>query len=155
METKLSESEIQREVDALVGREVIYCASSLVYELGQKEGIYLFDEFPDLYQGGPSYGLWTCGECNHDWQGEPEVETGATCSKCNSLITEDDFEPEEYHEIFEHWIVSEWLASRLEEQGESVERDFYGLTIWGRAAYGQAISLDGVIRQIWGNLQNA
>jgi hypothetical protein len=52
------------------------------------------------------------------------------------------------NEIFEHWVVSDWLARRLEERDESVCHDFLGLTIWGRATTGQHISLDGVVLRI-------
>ena len=144
-----TESELQEKVSQFVSREVIYCASSLVYELGQKEGVYLYDEFPDLFQGAPSYGEWECPECFSTWSGEPsEIQ----CSECGSEIDSDEpshFQPEEYSEIYEHWIVSEWLAKRLEEKGESVEHDFFGLTIWGRGCTGQSIMLDSVIRDIW------
>src|SRR5271168_3073362 len=56
------------------------------------------------------------------------------------------------NEIYEHWIVSDWLAGRLEDLGEVIERDFYGLTLWGRACTGQAILLDGVICSIYDEL---
>jgi hypothetical protein len=56
------------------------------------------------------------------------------------------------HEIYEHWIVSDRLTARLEERGEVIERDFYGLTIWGRACSGQAILLDDVICSIYDEL---
>lgn len=61
-----------------------------------------------------------------------------------------DYEREEAHmvEAYEHWIVSDWLAARLEEQGEMVCRDLLGMTIWGRPTTGQAISMDGVILRI-------
>jgi hypothetical protein len=52
-------------------------------------------------------------------------------------------------EIFEHWIVSSWLANKLEEQGETVVRDFYGLDIWCRATTGQAIYIDWVVQKIY------
>lgn len=52
-------------------------------------------------------------------------------------------------EIFEHWIVTGWLADRLEEKGEAVTRDLLGLTVWGRATTGQAISIDRVICDIY------
>ncbi len=48
----------------------------------------------------------------------------------------------------EHWIVSYWLAERLEERGEMIEYDFLGLIIWGRCATGQAIYLDQVMVDI-------
>ena len=46
-------------------------------------------------------------------------------------------------------VAPSWLAARLEERGEVIERDFYGLTIWGRAGTGQAILLDNVICSIY------
>lgn len=55
---------------------------------------------------------------------------------------------EEPIEEYEHWIVSDWLANKLEERGEMVIRDFLGLTIWGRTSTGQAIKLDWVISKI-------
>ncbi len=51
-------------------------------------------------------------------------------------------------EALEHWLVSEWLGKRLQEQGEMVI-DFYGLTIWGRTTSGQAIYIDSVIEDIY------
>jgi hypothetical protein len=51
-------------------------------------------------------------------------------------------------EAYEHWIVSDWLASKLEAKGELITHDFMGLTIWGRCATGQAIYLDYVMGQI-------
>lgn len=53
----------------------------------------------------------------------------------------------EAREVYEHWIVSDWLACELAGKGE-VTGEFAGLTLWGRCTTGQAISLDGVIRQI-------
>ena len=54
-------------------------------------------------------------------------------------------EPEE---ALEHWLVSEWLAKRLLEEGEMVI-EFLGLTIWGRTTSGQAIYIDSVIEDIY------
>lgn len=51
-------------------------------------------------------------------------------------------------EIFEHWIVSDWIADKLIEQGEKVDKDFTGLCIWARTTTGQAISMDGVMQRI-------
>lgn len=58
------------------------------------------------------------------------------------------------YEAYEHWLVSDWLADELKRKGEIVG-DFAGLTIWGRCATGQTISLDRVIQDIaiklWGD----
>lgn len=53
-----------------------------------------------------------------------------------------------YREVFEHWIVTDWLADRLEAKGEKVDRNFAGLTIWARTTTGQAIAADWVIEEI-------
>lgn len=54
-------------------------------------------------------------------------------------------------EVYEHWIVSDWLQRKLAERGE-VTGDFAGLSIWGRCTTGQSISMDGVIRDIAADL---
>jgi len=59
------------------------------------------------------------------------------------------FNDEDYpEEALEHWLVSDWLANRLREEGEMVI-DFMDLTIWGRTTSGQAILLDSVIEDIY------
>lgn len=57
-----------------------------------------------------------------------------------------DLDPE-YGEIYEYWIVSDWLGRKLSERGHIVE-NYLGMTIWGRGCTGQAISMDGVMEQI-------
>lgn len=61
-------------------------------------------------------------------------------------------DPDSDQEVFEHWIVSDWLAYQLEQRGEVIERDFYNLTLWGRTTTGQAISMDSVIACIYDEL---
>jgi hypothetical protein len=46
------------------------------------------------------------------------------------------------NEVYEHWIVSDYLASLLKAIGEAVVDDLYGLTVWGRCTTGQAIYMD-------------
>lgn len=53
----------------------------------------------------------------------------------------------ETREVYEHWLVSDWLARKLEAKGEVVG-EFAGLTIWGRTTTGQSIYMDGVIQEI-------
>ncbi len=56
-------------------------------------------------------------------------------------------------EVCEYWLVSEWLLNKLEDKGETVERDFMGLCIWGRTTTGQGIWCDYVIQEIYNELQ--
>lgn len=62
---------------------------------------------------------------------------------CNEFNLEPD-----RSEVFEHWIVDKWFATKLEEKGQPIARDFLGMTIWGRPTTGQAISMDGVVLEI-------
>ena len=163
---KRSDGDYQRAVGDFVNREVIYCISSLVYEIGMKN----IDEWHHLFR-------------QEDWE-TPALEAIRALSpeRLRALLIEDDvpFNAEDepgamaitylhhlkrqeslrefcganhvdpdQNDIYEHWIVSEWLANLLEERGEVIERDFYGLTIWGRAGMGQAILLDSVICSIY------
>lgn len=60
-----------------------------------------------------------------------------------NYIDTDDFRSE----IYEHWIVSSWLARKLKQHGEVVG-ELCNLTIWGRCTTGQSISCDHVIQAI-------
>lgn len=64
-----------------------------------------------------------------------------------------EFDLEANHdEVYEHWIVDNWFAGKLEERGHPIARDFLGLTIWGRPTTGQSLSLDSVILEIANDL---
>lgn len=79
-----------------------------------------------------------------------------TCSAdtWQDLCGIESIETEDYErEIFEHWIVSDCLADKLETEGEKIMRDFFGFTIWGRSTTGQAISIDQVICDIYDDMQ--
>ena len=62
-----------------------------------------------------------------------------------------DIEPYD-REVYEHWIVSNWLADKLEAKGEKVDRDFAGMIVWARTTTGQAIHMDSVIEAIRADL---
>ncbi len=68
---------------------------------------------------------------------------------CNN----NDLEPHT-SEVYEHWIVSRWLADKLKAKGEAVNTNICGLVIWGRTTTGQAISMDWVIGKIYEELVN-
>jgi DnaJ-domain-containing protein 1 len=166
---KRSNGDYQRAVGELVHREVFYCASGIVYEIGREkldQWLHLFEQqdwetptreaIPDL----PREKLLEFLDDN-DCDVNADSTTETLASAClrhlesagswQEFCHDHDLEPQR-HEIYEHWIVSDWLARRLEERGEVIERDFYGLTLWGRAATGQAILLDDVICAIYDEL---
>lgn len=70
-----------------------------------------------------------------------------------AFCNEHDVDTSDYEfEVYEHWIVSVWLARKLKERGHVVCDDFMGLTIWGRACTGQAIYMDSSIEGICNEL---
>lgn len=81
------------------------------------------------------------------WRHEDDPRTAHLFSGWQDLCESEGIEPY-MHEPMGWWIVSDWLAERLEEKGESVDRDFAGLCIWARLTCGQAIDNDEVIQQI-------
>ena len=81
-----------------------------------------------------------------------ELETGFVGESLNMSYVDADGD---FIEAMEFWLVSDWLGMKLQERGEIVTLDWYGLTVWGRACSGQAIKMDDVIQQIAMELPNA
>ena len=65
----------------------------------------------------------------------------------NLYTVEEMEEDESMKEIYEYWLVDDYLLSKLKEHNEPV-LEIDGLNIWGRCTTGQAIALDEVIRDI-------
>lgn len=82
-------------------------------------------------------------------------------TKVKALITNDSEYTEigrhfnldpDYNEVYEHYIVnSGWAADDLRAYGQIVF-EFGGLTIFGRCATGQSLSLDGWVRRLMRDL---
>lgn len=158
-------TEVEKITDRIVEQDVIYCVSMMVhkiaskYEVAQKLEIPEdeimsimekpdFDEAPDGYNTTKDEeGYWAF--CKLDW-GDGDCPDYAHDTELEAIKAawEDSGEEPPMREALEHWVVSEWLADKLEEEDEMVCRDFLGLTIWGRTTSGQAISMDYVIHKI-------
>ena len=148
----------------LVRREVHYCVSSLVHSLARgygmgaqlpREVVELHEQafelalpVPDYEEAAREAGWQKIAEDagSEVWQrgkgDDAEFANGA-----EDACYADNLEPYA-REVFEHWIVSDWLADRLAEKGEKVDKDFAGMTIWARTTTGQAIYADSVIEEI-------
>lgn len=153
---KYCDGEYQDAVSKIVEREVLCCASYLVSELAEKIDSF-YDEYSHmLYSADYESSLLENGiEKSEGPFGETvwADEDGDHCAGSEQdACAFFDIEPFE-NEVYEHWIVSDWLASKLEEKGEIIERDFFGFTIWGRCTTGQAIALDRVICDIYDDTQ--
>lgn len=162
-----AERRLQEAGRRLVRNEVGHCVSILVYTLAQAYGhqndardlddlceqaFELSTALPDYEsaaeEDGASFleedGFWTWSKVGEE-PGSSSFDSKEEAARdyCDTTRTE----PHE-REVYEHWIVSSWLADKLEERGEKVDRDFAGLIVWARTTTGQAILLDGVIREI-------
>lgn len=157
--TKYSNSDYQRDVSRFVEQNVYYCVSSLIYELAQDEK-YQEDLLPILVQDD-----WET-PVRKEFSGLDDDDKQQALGYMNiselDELDHDDFaelgdflrvDPYQ-NEALEHWIISDWLAARLAEHSEIVTTDFMGLTIWGRTTSGQSISIDGVICDIYDELNN-
>ena len=115
----------ERELDQMTGEVIIYNVSGLVSDV--------------------SKAFW---ECPHAFNTELDEEQVINIfQRVDESFEEEDAEPT-YIEALQHFIVADWFADELEKRGEIVDKDFLGLTIWGRPTYGQAISLDYVVQDI-------
>jgi hypothetical protein len=159
-------------IKELVETEVIYCVSSLVHTL-TKENKLEEEQALELWTAPIDYGAakyelqlkgdstfkYLCPEDNEYYWG---VKSEHSVWKVDPIYNDEETAIYEWfeiyrggslddyrQEIFEHWIVSSWLASKLKAFGETVICDFYGLDIWCRATTGQAIYIDWVVQKIY------
>lgn len=176
--TQRDTGEYQRLVGDFVQREVHYCVSSLISDLAKMDEGEYYEEILNVCikddwettahdegwravnvvdgEGTTDLDCWTYvpsdykdAPCEDDdsLPGLYDTEAKAWRAACehNSLDPEQD-------EAYEHWIVSDWLADKLEAKGEMISKDIHGLTVWGRCTSGQAILLDGVICNIYDDI---
>lgn len=173
-----TDAQIVTMADNLVRRDIRYCVSHLVTALmatAYQEGALIdeddaatlamvapgVDEYSeaaayndetkratverDADAGGAFY-RWTLPDDDGDViaSGEEETELEAW----RAVYEAANADQPDGREVFEHWLVTDDLARRLEAHGESVARDVQGLTIWGRSTTGQGIAMDRVIQDI-------
>lgn len=129
----------------LVQREVHYCVSALIANTAALYGektptLELADMAEQAFELCTPLEDWETPATDNGWHGDDEDSARQFCE-------DNDIEPYQ-REIFEHWIVSDWLADKLAAKGEKVDKDFAGLTVWARTTTGQGIANDWVIEQI-------
>lgn len=80
-----------------------------------------------------------CSACE-----EPDEALDGETGECKKCFEKN----QQAQDIYEWWLVSEWLERKLKEQCEPILDNAYG-SWWGRTCSGQAIYLDGVINKIY------
>jgi hypothetical protein len=149
----------------IVSREVHYCVSALVSELAKGYG-GTNEELGDIAEAAFNLACpiddYEEAAIQEGWKRMGDIAVHKThgaydlsaASDWRDLCEEHDIEPYQ-REVFEHWIVSDWLADKLAEKGEKVDKDFAGLTVWARTTTGQGIASDSVIEAIVADLNAA
>lgn len=147
-----SNSEKNQEIKKkFIEREIYRCFSYAMDTLlknsdGNKE-LPQFEDIDNLY----AYSCPDCGE-----QFDPDKNCIAednlkdsifVCPNCKKEYESQDDLNYDPQEIFEWWLVSDFLFQKLQAKGEPVI-EWADLKIWGRCTTGQAILLDGVISKI-------
>ncbi|KAE8546186.1 hypothetical protein [Marinobacter nauticus] len=51
-------------------------------------------------------------------------------------------------EALQHWLVSDWLAEKLERVGALIAVDVMGFNIWGRTECGQSLEYDSTLKAV-------
>ena len=88
-----------------------------------------------------------CSDCagkeDHEDAEEVTLADGNPSPCCGHDLEHEPAEP------YEWWAVDSWFAERLEDRGCVVLDDVFGVgPVWGRETTGQAIMMDGVVRDI-------
>jgi len=119
----------------LVDREVYCCFSYAMSELQEKE-VISFDDIENQYETDEEI------KENHkyDLKGLSEEEI-------KEYVENVKDRGENIKDIYEYWIVSEWLYDKLKELNEPV-LEWGNLNIWGRTCTGQAICLDYTMDEV-------
>lgn len=136
-----------------VAREVKTCFS---YEMdailkAEAKDLPTWEDVENLY----GYRCPDCGEVVRESVTDDTRANGGhifNCTSCEYTAPDTELCDEEPQEIFEWWIVTEWLYEKLKAKGEPVLEwgcNYY----WGRTCTGQAILLDGVITDICADLE--
>ena len=139
----------QRKLSEFVQRELIHCVSCLVSDIAARDEdfFHMFRTFdPDRAREMINDAIADDPDRGQEIE-DNDLDDLQQLQHAFQLLDLDVCEAES--EVYEHWIVTDWLANKLEPKGEMIERDFYGLTIWGRCCTGQAITLDDVICTIY------
>ncbi|HHY0047846.1 TPA: hypothetical protein ACVT6Z_001435 [Clostridioides difficile] len=145
----------QKITSDFVGREVYTCVTQMVEYILRQEGNnkpFDYDDLENLYtdnQEKIEKLREEIGELESEFD---ELEDSEKITKIKTKIDDLEMEIEELeseqdepHEVYEFWIVSEWLCNKLKELGEVV---ISSENIWGRCCTGQSIALDYVIYKI-------
>jgi len=141
-------------LESIISKDILYRQTKLVNML-LEECIYSYAEMTNLYINKDKEILEAQNEicrledriefCNID-----EIEEEYNFNRINNLVTLVEqlrYETRETKEVYEWYLVSDWLAAQLKENDEVVLENEYGV-YWGRQTTGQYVIHDYIIQKI-------
>ena len=134
-------------IDRLVWREILTLANRLFEKLIDDSGHCLYDEIDNIYSEFEPDSEGYCVHCT-DSDNIKEVEKTPLEDDCCHDCFEHDFK-----EVYQWWIVSDFLYERLSEVGEVV-CDVEGVYFWGRTSCGIGLEYDYCLKKIATNIHN-
>ncbi len=137
----MTETQRQERNGRLVYTEILTCQTSLV-EACLSGDIFDYDDVENLYKEEPE---------EPDLPDEDDFLSHEDYQLEMKIYTEDLQAYEEYDgyaaEVYEWWLVSSWMLSKLRAINEVIIDNEYGKW-WGRCCTGQAIKLDQTIDKV-------
>lgn len=155
-------------IERIIEQEIYCNASTFVADLQATE---LVDQLPDTFEkilecsAGPDYSeapdgyRLTGGSCVLN--GAKETFYGFDNSETDSIGEGYHSEAEALRaawgdsgdeppriEALQHWLVSDWLADKLEQVGALVTQDLMGFNVWGRTECGQSLTMDSDLHKV-------
>jgi len=128
----MDEKEIERqEKNGRIVENNVFCNQSMLVEKLISEGVFNLDDVENLYLSDEQIKDYFSVETEEEME---EIRDNG----------------EGTQEIYEWWVVSDYMADKLKNLGEPVLENDYG-TWWGRTCTGQAIKLDSVIDKMRNN----
>ena len=124
----------------IIRQEILVNQSYLVEDLLER-GIIEHEEIQNYWPDPYNFTVEEIKQACIDY-GVPLMEGEDIHDTCDELV--DFMEPAD---VFEWWVVTDWLAMKLDKIGEPILCSDYG-TWWGRTCTGQSIELDGTIQRI-------
>lgn len=165
------DKKVEAIVERIVEREILVNASQMVRQLSEGGLCLNSASFGELYHeclARPDYSVEPEGftierassraEIENgdspayywiDEDGEPSESTFDTEEQAiRNAWDEIGEQPDEFEEALEHWIVSDWLAEKLQMNDAMICRDVLGFNVWGRSETGQSLTMDSEIIEI-------
>lgn len=164
------DGDYQRDVETMSRQNVYYCVSYLVSDMAGQDRymdellpVLFYDDYEEPAEWFIDNDMQLQDMVDYIANQDYAVHDPESLEKCRKQVTNiargdwrdfaDDYRIDPHTiEAYEHWIVSDWFADKLEAQGQMVLHDFNGLTIWGRTTTGQSIHMDSVICNIYNEL---